>query len=163
MRTNSRKLLRAGFARCPRVDGWGGEGCRGRSRHRRVMYRRENRGDALHDRRDSRAENRGGGGKSGSVLWRSNRHCHPLGEIQCDEHEHSTNAGLMLGHRLRRWPNPSAVELRVSIFHSFEGGIANADSNFKWRKKCLFMKNVHLQNVIIWLSEDLSHYFVNFR
>ena len=42
--------------------------------------------------------------------------------------------------------NPQAAELFISIFHSFEAGIANANSSFKWRKRCPFMKNSHLQN-----------------
>ena len=48
----------------------------------------------------------------------------------------------------------------VSIFHSFEAGIANANSSFKWRKKCPFMKNSHLQNLIIWLTEHQSQTFL---
>ena len=52
--------------------------------------------------------------------------------------------------------NPSAPEVLVSIFHSFEAGIANAISSFKWRKIFLFMKNNHLQYWIIRNNLTLS-------
>ena len=38
-------------------------------------------------------------------------------------------------------------------FHSFEAGIANAISSFKWMKNILIMKNSDLPN---WLTEHLS-------
>ena len=41
-------------------------------------------------------------------------------------------------------------------FSSFEAGIANAISSFKWRKIVLFMKNRHrpkLNDQFIWLNE----------
>ena len=41
--------------------------------------------------------------------------------------------------------NLYAAEFFVSIFHSSEVGIPNTTEE----KKCLFMKNAHLQNVII--------------
>ena len=37
-----------------------------------------------------------------------------------------------------------------TIFHSFQAGIANAISSSKSRKIVIFMKNIHLQNVIIY-------------
>ena len=47
--------------------------------------------------------------------------------------------------------------LSASIFHSFEAGIANAISSFKWRKRVIFInkKNRHLQHWIIGLTEHL--------
>ena len=39
--------------------------------------------------------------------------------------------------------NPTAAGFFQTIFHSFEAGIANAISSFKWRKIFLFMKNRH--------------------
>ena len=42
------------------------------------------------------------------------------------------------------------------IFRSFEDGIANAISSFKWRKMFLFKKNIHLPNWIILSNEYLS-------
>ena len=41
--------------------------------------------------------------------------------------------------------NPCPAELFISIFHSFEAGIAYAISSFKLRKICLFMKNRDLR------------------
>ena len=55
------------------------------------------------------------------------------------------------------------AELFVSIFHSFEAGIANAISSFKWRKIYIFMKNRHVPNwnyLINWAS--FKRYFFNF-
>ena len=40
--------------------------------------------------------------------------------------------------------NPCAAELLQLYFSSFEAGIANAISSFKWRKILLFMKNRHV-------------------
>ena len=56
--------------------------------------------------------------------------------------------------------NPCAAEFVVSIFHSFEAEIVNEMSSFNWRNICLFMKNVHLQNRILWLTEHLSQTFL---
>ena len=51
-------------------------------------------------------------------------------------------------------------ELLTSIFHSFEAGIANAISSFKWRKIFIFMKNSHLQ---YWINEaSTKNYFFKF-
>ena len=52
--------------------------------------------------------------------------------------------------------NPCSAELFVSIFHSFEAGIANAISSFKQMKKIVFLKNRHLSDWIISLTEHLS-------
>ena len=41
------------------------------------------------------------------------------------------------------------------FFLLFETGIAYAISSFKWQKIILFMKNRHLPNWIIWLTEIL--------
>ena len=42
-------------------------------------------------------------------------------------------------------PFRPTAELFVSIFHSFEAGIANAISSFKWMKNnVIFEKNKHL-------------------
>ena len=48
--------------------------------------------------------------------------------------------------------NPFAAEFLL-YFSSFEAGIANAISSFKWRK--IFMKNRHFQYWIIGLTEHL--------
>ena len=40
--------------------------------------------------------------------------------------------------------NPCPAELLQLYFSSFEAGIANAISSFKWRKILLFMKNRHV-------------------
>ena len=40
--------------------------------------------------------------------------------------------------------NPCSAELFQLYFSSFEAGIANAISSFKWRKILLFMKNRHV-------------------
>ena len=40
--------------------------------------------------------------------------------------------------------NPCPAELLELYFSSFEAGIANAISSFKWRKILLFMKNRHV-------------------
>ena len=45
------------------------------------------------------------------------------------------------------------------IFHSFEAGIANAISSFKWRKMIVFFENIHILNRIILLSELLYYLF----
>ena len=45
--------------------------------------------------------------------------------------------------------NLYADELFVSIFYSFEAGIANAISSFKRMKIILFIRNRHLKNIII--------------
>ena len=50
--------------------------------------------------------------------------------------------------------NPCPAELFQS-FHSFEAGIANAISSFKWWKTFPFMKNKHLPDWNIWLAEHL--------
>ena len=49
--------------------------------------------------------------------------------------------------------NPYAAELFRTIFHLFETGIAIANSSFKCQKICLFIKNVHPQNLTIWFTE----------
>ena len=49
--------------------------------------------------------------------------------------------------------DPCVAELFVFISHSFEAGIANAISSFKWRKIFLFMKNRRHPRWIIWLTE----------
>ena len=41
--------------------------------------------------------------------------------------------------------NPCPAELLQLYFSSFEAGIANAISSFKWQKILLFMKNRHVQ------------------
>ena len=51
--------------------------------------------------------------------------------------------------------NPCPAELFQIIFRSFNAGIANAISSFKWRKILLFMKNKHLPNWNISLAEHL--------
>ena len=40
--------------------------------------------------------------------------------------------------------NPCPAELLQLYFSSFEAGIANAISSFKWRKILLFMKKIHV-------------------
>ena len=40
--------------------------------------------------------------------------------------------------------NPCPAELLQLYFSSFEAGIANAISSFKWRKILIFMKNRHV-------------------
>ena len=45
-----------------------------------------------------------------------------------------------------------------SIFHSFKGGIADANISFKWRKILFFLKNKRLKNVLICLST--TDYFI---
>ena len=39
---------------------------------------------------------------------------------------------------------------RGPALHSFEAGIANAISSFKWMEICLFMKNSHVTNWVDW-------------
>ena len=60
--------------------------------------------------------------------------------------------------------SPCSAELLFSIFHSFEAGIANAISSFKWQKNMItvFMKNSHLQNWIIWITQHLSQAALSF-
>ena len=53
--------------------------------------------------------------------------------------------------------NPSTTEMFVYIVHSFKFGIADTISNFKWI--CLFVKNRHITNSIIWLTVGLFHHF----
>ena len=56
------------------------------------------------------------------------------------------------------------AELFVYFFHSFEAGIANAISSFKWRKLLLFMKNIDISNIekifnnICKLIELVTHF-----
>ena len=73
-------------------------------------------------------------------------------QISSDNFYFSIFSGMVLwpalvGHILHGViREPSRVEAGCptsdtqSIFPSFEAGIANAISSFKWRKKCIFMK-----------------------
>ena len=60
--------------------------------------------------------------------------------------------------------NPCPAELFVSIFNSFGAGIANTISCFKWkwneRKIIISMKNRHLPNWIIWITEQIPKYML---
>ena len=58
--------------------------------------------------------------------------------------------------------NPGAAELFVSIFNSFEDGIANTISCLKWNKRkiILSMKNRPLPNWIIWITEQIPKYML---
>ena len=51
--------------------------------------------------------------------------------------------------------NPCTAEVFVSIFLSFEAGIADAISSFKWMKNNIIYEKSHLPNRIIWLTEHL--------
>ena len=57
---------------------------------------------------------------------------------------------------ISRFINPCLAELFELYFSSFEAGIANAMSSFKWRKIFLFFENIHLLNWVIRLIEHLS-------
>ena len=50
---------------------------------------------------------------------------------------------------------PFVVELFIYIFHSFKAGITNAIYTLQLRKICIFMKNGHLQKLIICLTNNL--------
>ena len=53
--------------------------------------------------------------------------------------------------------HPCVAESLISIFQSFEAGIANAISSIKWMKNVTFYVKKTLQDVIIWFVEHLSH------
>ena len=59
--------------------------------------------------------------------------------------------------------NPSGVELLVSIYYSSKAGIANVSSSFKWQEIYIFMKNKHLPNITIWLSEHHTKNICHFQ
>ena len=49
--------------------------------------------------------------------------------------------------------NPFAAELFVSIFHSFEAGIANAISSFKWWKIVRIYDKIGFSNIeVYWIN-----------
>ena len=52
--------------------------------------------------------------------------------------------------------NPCPADLIQLYFSSFEAGIANAISSFKWQKIYLFMKNKHVWKLTFCLTEHLS-------
>ena len=58
----------------------------------------------------------------------------------------------------------SLVLLFVSIFHSFEAGIANAISSFKWRKIFIFMKKNrnHLLSSVFYQKQYYDHFQCHF-
>ena len=83
------------------------------------------------------------------------------------------NTVSKLGHRLRHRPSIETVFCKFKAhfsfkfiilcyyFSSFETGIANAITSFKWRKILLLRKNKHLPNrIIVWLTT--ADYFINF-
>ena len=51
--------------------------------------------------------------------------------------------------------NPCSAELSASSFHSFQAGIANANSSLKWRKIYFSMKNKFISYRILWLSDHI--------
>ena len=51
--------------------------------------------------------------------------------------------------------NSCHAELFQLYFSSFEAGIANAISSFKWRKIFIFFENMHPLNLVIFLTERL--------